>query len=79
MDVLLARVHAALRRVQFTADEHALHTTMTIGELTIDFGQHLVLMAGHKVVLTPTEYPLLAYLARNSGRVVTQDLLLGQV
>jgi DNA-binding response OmpR family regulator len=79
MDELLARVHAALRRAQFTADEHALYTVMTIGDLSIDFGQQLVLMAGRKVVLTPTEYRLLAYLARNAGRIVPQDTLLEQV
>ncbi len=36
-------------------------------------------MAGRKVVLTPTEYRLLADLARHAGRVVPQDLLLERV
>ena len=79
MDELLARVRAVLRRAQVTEDERALRTAMTIGDLTIDFGQQLVLMAGRKVVLTPTEYRLLAYLARNAGRIVPQDLLLEHV
>jgi len=30
-------------------------------------------------VLTPTEYHILAYLAQNAGRVVTQDVLLEHV
>ena len=79
MDELLARVRAVLRRAQVTEDERALRTAMTIGDLTIDFGQQLVLMAGRKVVLTPTEYRLLVYLARNTGRIVPQDLLLEHV
>src|SRR5579872_336973 len=79
MDELLARVRAVLRRAQVTEDERALRTAMNIGDLTIDFGQQLVLMAGRKVVLTPTEYRLLAYLARNAGRIVPQDLLLENV
>jgi DNA-binding response OmpR family regulator len=79
MDELLARVRAVLRRAQVTQDERALRTAMTIGDLTIDFGQQLVLMAGHKVVLTPTEYRLLADLARNAGRIVPHDLLLERV
>jgi DNA-binding response OmpR family regulator len=79
MDELLARVRAVLRRAQLTEDEHALHTTMIIGDLSIDFGQQLVLVAGRKVVLTPTEYRLLAYLARSTGRIVPQDLLLEHV
>jgi DNA-binding response OmpR family regulator len=79
MDELLARVRAVLRRAQVTEDERALRTAMTLGDLTIDFGQQLVLMAGRKVVLTPTEYRLLAYLARNAGRIVPQDFLLEHV
>ena len=81
VDELLARVRAVLRRAQFTAIDqaHALRTTMTIGDLIIDYAQHLVRMAGEEVTLTPIEYRLLAYLAQNAGRVVTQDLLLEHV
>ena len=35
--------------------------------------------AGEPINLTPTEYRILAYLARNAGRVVTQDDLLTKV
>ena len=81
IEELLARVRAVLRRAQFTASEqaHAMRTTTTIGELTIDYAQHLVTMGGREIELTPTEYRILAYLAQNSGRVVTQDLLLEHV
>lgn len=81
VDELLARVRAALRRTQFDTNEHAhaVRTTTTIGALTIDYTQHLVTMAGQEVVLTPIEYRLLAYLAINAGRVVTQDLLLEHI
>jgi DNA-binding response OmpR family regulator len=81
VDELLARVRAVLRRAQFTANEHAhfLGTTFTIGHLVVDYAQHLVIMAGQEVLLTPIEYRILAYLAQNAGRVVTQDLLLEHV
>ena len=81
VEELAARVRAVLRRAQFTASEqtHAMRTSTTIGDLTIDYAQHLVTMAGHEVPLTPIEYRLLAYLAQNAGRVVTQDLLLEHV
>jgi DNA-binding response OmpR family regulator len=81
VDELLARVRAVLRRAQFTSHEQAwaLRTTATIGDLTIDYAQHLVTMRGKEITLTPTEYHLLAYLAQNAGRVVTQDMLLEQV
>ena len=79
MDELLARVRAVLRRARFREDERVLSTTMTIGPLTIDFGQRQVMLSEQKVVLTPTEYRLLAFLARHSGRIVLQDTLLEQV
>ena len=80
VDELLARVRAVLRRAQFMAnDRAATMRTTTIGDLTIDFGQHLVSKAGSEVTLTPTEYRIISYLALNAGRVVTQDLLLEHV
>ena len=81
IDELLARVRAVLRRAQFSVRENGqgLQPTMTTGELTIDFSQHLVALAGKEVALTPTEYSILAYLAQNAGRIVTQDLLLEHV
>jgi DNA-binding response OmpR family regulator len=81
VDELLARVRAVLRRAQFITNEqsHALSTMVTIGNLSIDFSQHLVMMNEQEVVLTPTEYRILSYLAQNAGRVVTQDLLLEHV
>ena len=81
VDELLARVRAVLRRSQFAANEAAAlaRTRQTIGELTIDYGQHQVLLAGREVPMTPIEYRLLAYLAQNAGRIVTQELLLSHV
>ncbi len=81
VDELLARVRAVLRRTQFAAGEptQAMSTSATIGELVIDYRQHLVSVAGQEVSLTPTEYRLLAYLAQNAGRIVTQDLLLERI
>jgi DNA-binding response OmpR family regulator len=78
---LLAHVRAVLRRAQFTTGEFAfaLQTSMTLGDLSIDFGQQLVTMAGRKVVLTPTEYRILAYLAQLAGRIVPQERLLEHV
>lgn len=79
MDELLARVRAVLRRAHFREEERALSTTMIIGKLTIDFGQRQVFLADQKVVLTPTEYRLLAFLARHAGHIVLQDALLEQI
>jgi DNA-binding response OmpR family regulator len=81
VDELLARVRAVLRRSQITSREGAqgLQATAVTGDLAIDYSQHLVTLAGKEVTLTPTEYAIIAYLAQNMGRIVTQDLLLEHV
>lgn len=79
VEELLARVRAVLRRTQLHAEEGMAGRVTTIGVLTIDYAQHLVTRSGKEVTLTPTEYRLLAYLAQNVGRVITQDLLLEHV
>ena len=81
VDELLARVRAVIRRSQFTTREYTqgLRATTATGNLVIDYSQHIVLLNGREVSLTPTEYRIIAYLAQNVGRVVTQDLLLEHV
>ncbi len=83
VDELLARVRAVLRRAHFSTYElsHTLATTTltTVGDLTIDYAQHLVTIHGQEIMLTPIEYRILFYLAQNIGRVITQDLLLEYV
>lgn len=81
VEELLARVRAVLRRSQLSATQSGLglRSAITIGDLTIDFAQHRVVRSGGEVDMTPVEYRLLAYLAQNAGRVITQDLLLEHV
>ena len=81
VDELLARVRAVIRRSQFTAREltQGLRATTATGSLVIDYSQHIVMLNGREIALTPTEYRIIAYLAQNVGRVVTQDLLLEHV
>ncbi len=81
VDELLARVRAVIRRSQFAAREftQGLRATTETGSLVIDYSQHIVSLNGHEIALTPTEYRIIAYLAQNVGRVVTQDLLLEHV
>jgi len=75
---LIARVRALMRRTkQYTKE--ATTPTFATGELMVDFGQHQATRGGQPLNLTPTEYRILAYLARNAGRVVTQDDLLTKV
>jgi DNA-binding response OmpR family regulator len=79
VEELLARVRAVLRRSQLGADAHGLSAKTTVGDLEVDYAQHLVRLRGREITLTPTEYRILAYLAQNAGRVLTYDALLEHV
>jgi two-component system KDP operon response regulator KdpE len=71
---LVARVKAVLRRTQ--RPEEMVTTTLTFGELEINFARRTVKVRGEKVSLTRTEYALLRQLALNANRVMLhQDLL----
>jgi len=71
---LLARVRAVLRR-----GSKILATQVVCGDLEINTEKHIVTIAGRAITLTPIEYALLAELAANVGRVLTNRLLLQRV
>ncbi len=72
---LLARVRVSLRRVT----KEAAEPVFTIGDLTVDMNNRLVLLRGSLVTLTPTEYDLLKTLAKHAGKVLTHRQLLQTV
>ena len=75
---LTARIRAALR--QRAVPELAEPAEpYSLGELTVDYAQRLVTIAGRRVELTPKEYRLLAELTANAGRVMTHRQLLHRV
>src|SRR5512146_3169201 len=51
VEELLARVRAVIRRSQLGADAQSLSAKTTIGELEVDYVQHLVRMRGQEVAL----------------------------
>ncbi len=70
----LARVRAVLRRAApEKADE--ISKPFTAGNLKINFQSRQVLLGDKHLSLTPTEYNLLSYLARNAGTVLTRRSL----
>jgi two-component system KDP operon response regulator KdpE len=77
VEELLARIRVALR--------HALQSggiaepVVQLGSIRIDFPRREVLVDGHEVRLTPTEYRLLTFLARNAGKVATHRQILKEV
>jgi two-component system KDP operon response regulator KdpE len=77
VEELLARVRAALRRGG-SSPRGALPPYGFQG-LEIDFGARRVRRSGQDVSLTPKEYDVLAYLARNAGKVLTHRQVLQAV
>ena len=78
MDELMARVRSALRRGGEDGGEGGLAAVAPVetDAFALDFATLTATRRGSEVHLTPTEWRLLAELARHRGRVVTQaDLL----
>jgi len=73
---LLARLRALLRRA---AALTAPPPVVNAGTLTVDIARRRVTLDDDEVSLTPTEFDILAYLARNANCVVTQRQILEQV
>jgi two-component system KDP operon response regulator KdpE len=73
---LLARLRVALRRAQAAPQEMPL---IDLGPLRVDLARREVTMEGREVRLTPTEFKLLALLARNAGKVLTHRQILREV
>ena len=73
---LLARVRALLRRAAALTSPPPVVTT---GDLEVDIARRRVRLAGADVALTPTEFDILAFLARNAGLVVSQRMILEHV
>jgi two-component system KDP operon response regulator KdpE len=76
IDELLARVRAAVRRAGSDPDTPE---TIEADGLVLDFAANRATRDGHPVHLTPTEWRLLAELARHRGRVVSHEDLLRAV
>jgi DNA-binding response OmpR family regulator len=80
MRELLARVRATLRRVDMSKLQPASEQkNLKIGDLEIDFGRHQAFYGGSPLELTPKEYDLLLFLARNKGLVFSREQILDKV
>lgn len=75
---LVARVRAVLRRSD-AAHVDPAETRIRAGDLTLDLARMRAELAGRAIELTPTEFGLLAALARRPGRIFTRSQLLDAV
>lgn len=76
IEELMARIRACLRNARGGAEALALYDD---GHLRIDLARREVHLDGQPVLLTRKEFALLALLARQPGRLVTQTQLLREM
>ena len=73
---LLARIEVLGRRRAALGERDS---NLCVLDLEIDLLGHVARRGGRRIELTTREFRILAYLARNSGRVVTRSMLLENV
>ena len=73
---LMARIRALMRRTKRSEPEE---TRLSLGSLTVDLSTHTVTDGDREIKLTAKEFMLLRYLLQHRGRVLSRDLLLGDV
>jgi len=74
---LLARIRVWLRRL--LNEERSESGRVTVGDLTVDYDRRRLLRGDDEIRLTPKEFELLAFLARNPDRVLTHRAILKEV
>ncbi len=74
---LLARVRVWLRRV--ASEERTEVGQLRVADLMIDFGRRRVVRADEEIRLTPKEFELFAFMARNANRVLTHRTILKEI
>jgi two-component system, OmpR family, KDP operon response regulator KdpE len=78
IEELLARIRVALRHSAQSIGSQKSQI-VTAGPVVIDLALHQVTRNGEEIKLTATEFKLLAYLAANAGRVLTNQSILSHV
>ena len=75
---LMMRVTAIMNRVRPQAEERQ-RNVMEFGGLSIDLDGRIVTVDGQRVELSPKEYDLLVYMARNKNIALTREMLITTV
>lgn len=72
-DELLARIKARLRQ------KSGSQSKLTIADLELDMKSFQVKRGEKNITLTPKEFKLLEYLLRNTGRILTREMILNRI
>jgi two-component system OmpR family response regulator len=78
LEEVIARIRGILRRTLDTADE-VPSGTLTFGDIELDEDSYDVRKSGKHVELSATEFKLLRYFLRNTGRVLSKTQILDHV
>jgi DNA-binding response OmpR family regulator len=83
MRELVARIRAVSRRTANRAEPEAAapsaDSAIVVGRLEVDLRAHRVRVDGNEISLTPKEFELVAYLARDPGAVFTRERIMDDV
>jgi two-component system KDP operon response regulator KdpE len=79
IEMFSAQVAALGRRLGALSEAEDGPSVITVRDLTLDFDRCQVTRNSENVPLTPTEFKILAYLARNAGKVVSPVEMLRSV
>jgi DNA-binding response OmpR family regulator len=83
MRELVARIRAVSRRTANRAEPEAAapagDSAIVVGRLEVDLRAHRVRIDGTEISLTPKEFELVAYLARDPGAVFTRERIMDDV
>ena len=80
MGELLARIRTSLRHSNRMASNSPLYIRpYKCQGLILDFEKRMLTLDGEEIHLTPVEYKIVAYLARNSGKVMTYASVMANV
>ena len=77
----LARVRVAIRHTRSASSDPELANNgiFSVGEMTIDYNKHQVLINGENARLTQNEYRIVALLGKCAGRVLTYDFIMKEL
>lgn len=78
---LLARIRTAIRHTRTTVPSGQIARTgkFVVGDLTVDYDKHQVLVGGENAKLTVNEYKIVALLGKYAGKVLTYDFIIREL
>lgn len=78
---LTARVRVALRHAQteLMTGDITSEGKFTVGNLTVDYDKHLVVVEGKEIHLTNNEFKIVSLLSKRAGKVLTYDFILKEI